>query len=58
MKRYSVIRRAACFGVLWLLCQGMVLAQGTSPWVDAVYALQATFTGPIARGLSLVVTAF
>ena len=31
-----------------------VLAQGTSPWVDAVANLSAAFTGPIARGLALV----
>ena len=31
-----------------------VWAQGTSPWVDAVNNLQVAFTGPIARGLSLV----
>ena len=31
-----------------------VLAQGTSPWVDAVQNLSTAFTGPIARGLALV----
>ena len=54
MKTISVIRQAACLGGLWLSCQAAVLAQGTSPWVDAVNVLEATFTGPIARGLSLV----
>ena len=34
--------------------QSEVLAQGTSPWVDAVANLSAAFTGPIARGLALV----
>ena len=34
--------------------QPAVLAQGTSPWVDAVANLSAAFTGPIARGLALV----
>jgi type IV secretory pathway VirB2 component (pilin) len=29
-------------------------AFAASPWEDAVNALQASFTGPIARGLSLV----
>ena len=29
-------------------------AYAGSPWEDAVNALQASFTGPIARGLSLV----
>ena len=32
----------------------VVLAQGVSPWVEAVNNLQAAFTGPIARGLALV----
>ena len=34
-----------------LLAQGTV---GTSPWLQAVDVLQAAFTGPIARGLSLI----
>ena len=34
--------------------QPTVLAQGTSPWVDAVANLSTAFTGPIARGLALV----
>jgi type IV secretory pathway VirB2 component (pilin) len=29
-------------------------AQAASPWENAVNVLQASFTGPIARGLSLV----
>jgi type IV secretory pathway VirB2 component (pilin) len=32
----------------------VVLAQGASPWENAVDVLRAAFTGPIARGLSLV----
>ena len=31
-----------------------VLAQGVSPWLNAIDVLQAAFTGPIARGLSLI----
>ncbi len=42
-----------CLGLL-LLCPGVVWAQGTSPWTDAVGVLEAAFTGPIARGLSLI----
>ena len=34
--------------------QGVLLAQGRSPWVQAVNNLQQAFTGPIARGLALV----
>ena len=54
MKRFLICWRAAICGGLFLLFQGMILAQGTSPWVDAVNVLENTFTGPIARGLSLV----
>ena len=31
-----------------------LLAQAVSPWLQAVTVLQTAFTGPIARGLSLV----
>lgn len=37
-----------------LLLPAAALAQGVSPWLDAVQVLQAAFTGPIARGLSLI----
>ena len=46
--------RAAAWATLWLLFPGVLWAQGTSPWVEAVNELQAQFTGPIARGLSLI----
>ena len=32
----------------------VMLAQTVSPWLQAVTVLQAAFTGPIARGLSLI----
>ena len=32
----------------------LLLAQGTSPWVQAVNNVQQAFTGPIANGLALV----
>ena len=54
MKRDLISRNATCLSGLCLLFQSIVLGQGTSPWVDAVNVLQTTFTGPIARGLSLV----
>ena len=38
----------------WTLTPAMLIAQGTSPWVEAVDELQTQFTGPIARGLSLI----
>ncbi len=34
--------------------ESVLLAQGRSPWVQAVNNLQQAFTGPIARGLALV----
>ncbi len=40
-------------GVLALLA-GELLAQGTSPWTTAVDVLKTAFTGPIAKGLSLI----
>jgi type IV secretory pathway VirB2 component (pilin) len=47
-----VFRRASPLGLSTLLFALPVHA--ASPWEDAVNALQASFTGPIARGLSLV----
>ncbi len=46
--------RGSLWAALAVLTPGAVWAQGTSPWVEAVNELQAQFTGPIARGLSLV----
>jgi len=46
--------RTAAWAGLWLLVPGRLLAQGTSPWVEAIEELQTQFTGPIARGLSLI----
>ena len=46
-------RPGLIFGVLTLL-GGAAPVYAASPWEDAVNVLQAAFTGPIARGLSLV----
>ncbi|MYA41112.1 MAG: TrbC/VirB2 family protein [Gemmatimonadetes bacterium] len=46
--------RGTAWAVLLMLTPGALLAQGTSPWVDAVNELQTQFTGPIARGLALI----
>ncbi|MDE0357255.1 MAG: TrbC/VirB2 family protein [Gammaproteobacteria bacterium] len=48
------MRTAAWAAALLALAPSLLLAQGTSPWVDAVNELQTQFTGPIARGLSLI----
>ena len=36
------------------LLDAPVFAQGVSPWLNAVDVLQQAFTGPLARGLSLI----
>ena len=54
MKELLRTGRAAAWAALWLVVPARLWAQGTSPWVDAVNELQTQFTGPIARGLSLI----
>jgi len=44
----------AAWGALWLLTPTVLMAQGTSPWVDVVAKLERQFTGTIACGLSLI----
>ena len=36
------------------LADAPVCAQGVSPWLNAVDVLEQAFTGPLARGLSLI----
>ncbi|MDE0652219.1 MAG: TrbC/VirB2 family protein [bacterium] len=47
-------RRLAIAAAAVLLLPATALAQGVSPWLDAIEVLRAAFTGPIARGLSLI----
>ena len=54
MRTLSRTVRAAVWAALWMLMPSVLWAQGTSPWVEAVNELQTQFTGPIARGLSLI----
>ena len=54
MRTMSKTVHAAAWAALVMLVPGRLWAQGTSPWVDAVNELQTQFTGPIARGLSLI----
>ena len=49
-----VLLRRGIPALLLLLQESVLLAQGTSPWVTAVEELSSTFTGPLAKGLSLV----
>ena len=52
--RFPKFRIAALMTGMGLLMQQELLAQGVSPWLDAINVLQTAFTGPIARGLSLI----
>ena len=54
MKALLFSRQVGCWLVLVLFFPVVVWAQGTSPWTEAVGVLEAAFTGPIARGLSLI----
>ena len=47
-------KRGALLASVLALSAGELMAQGTSPWLQAIDVLQAAFTGPIARGLSLI----
>lgn len=51
--RRMVWRGSAGIAVMLATASG-TFAQGTSPWENAVNVLQASFTGPIAKGLGLV----
>ena len=48
----SSIRRVSALALAVAALPQMLLAQ--SPWLQAVTVLQTAFTGPIARGLSLI----
>ncbi|MCY3746372.1 MAG: TrbC/VirB2 family protein [Acidobacteria bacterium] len=50
----SRIRVVLTLAATAMLVSSAAFAGGTSPWVQAVNRLQTAFTGPIARGLSLV----
>ena len=52
LRAHPLVIRLTTFCFLFL-APAMLMAQ-TSPWTQAVQRLQAAFTGPIARGLSLV----
>ena len=52
--RFPTLRAAALMTGMGLLMQQELLAQGVSPWLDAIDVLENAFTGPIARGLSLI----
>ena len=47
-------KRASCLLAILAALPQVLLAQAVSPWLQAVTVLQTAFTGPIARGLSLI----
>jgi len=53
IKRFCALRRQPLLGLLLALNATTTFAQ-SSPWETAVNNLQTSFTGPIAKGLSLV----
>ena len=52
-RSHSITALAAVFAV-GLVAEAPLFAQGVSPWLNAVDVLQQAFTGPLARGLSLI----
>ena len=54
MRTLSRTLKAVACAALLALVPSVLMAQGTSPWVEAIEELQTQFTGPIARGLSLI----
>ena len=52
--RFCNLPTVALVAGMGLLMQQELLAQGVSPWLDAITVLEGAFTGPIARGLSLI----
>ena len=62
-KHSTVSKRVVFLVSILALSAGELMAQtapapvtgaGASPWLQAIDVLQAAFTGPIARGLSLI----
>jgi type IV secretion system protein TrbC len=53
--KMSIARNTALtFAACMALAEDVFAQSGTSPWTQAVQALQTAFTGPIATGLALV----
>ena len=54
LQRHGAVERGYLITGFVLVAQAELLAQGTSPWLQAIDVLEQAFTGPIARGLSLI----
>ena len=53
-ERTTTCCRAVLLVSIFALSAGDLMAQGTSPWLNAIEVLKDAFTGPLARGLSLI----
>ena len=53
-KNSIIWKRGALLTGVLALSAAELMAQGVSPWLQAVDVLEQAFTGPIARGLSLI----
>ena len=53
MPRFSLSVAALALVVVGAV-EAPLFAQGVSPWLNAIDVLEDAFTGPIARGLSLI----
>lgn len=54
MKLSSYSRQAVCWTTVLLFWSSVVLAQGTSPWLNTVSALEDALTNFAARGLFII----
>jgi len=52
--RWARLLFLSLFAMLLLAPQAFAQATSTSPWENAVNLLETSFTGPLARGLSLI----
>lgn len=50
----NTLRAFVAFNIVWSMNIARLYAQGQSPWERAAGNLQLSFTGPLARSLSLV----
>ena len=55
MQSFLSTVRAAAWAALWLLFPGLLWAQGTSPWVEAVNELQVFPSGTSPDGKAEVI---
>ena len=54
MKHHRKLHALPLAALATIAAPALALAQGVSPWLDAINVLEAAFTGPIAKGLALI----